>query len=156
MPDKWETMMCLREETTLAEAVHRQDLAFPDIGGRQIMSALLREIGVRKGLPNDSLLWKCLQRVANEARKRGLLINPNPWSRETYSSAVGNTSRMLPSSQGWEQTKGILSRELVDLREKLARATLKAGWNNSSSNTASHSCTGSRSNCYSQSESVKT
>ena len=148
--------MCLREETTLAEAVHRQDLAFPDVDGRQIMSALLREIGVRKGLPNDSLLWKCLQRVANEARKRGLLINPNPWSRETYSSAVGNTSRMLPSSQGWEQTKGILSRELVDLREKLARATLKAGWNNSSSNTASHSCTGSRSNCYSQSESVKT
>ena len=124
-------MMCLREETTLAEAVHRQDLTFPDIGGRQIMSALLREIGVRKGLPNDSLLWKCLQRVANEARKRGLLINPNPYSKETYSSAVGNTSKMLPSSQGWEQTKGILSRELVDLRRKLARATLKT-WNNSS------------------------
>ncbi len=123
--------MDLREEKTLAEAVRRQDLTFPDVSGRQIMSALLREIDARKGLPNTSLLWKCLQRVANEARKRGLLINPNPYSRETYSSAVGNTSKMLPSSQGWEQTKGILSRELVDLRRKLARATLKT-WNNSS------------------------
>ena len=124
-------MMDLREEKTLAEAVRRQDLTFPDVGGRQIMSALLREIDARKGLPNTSLLWKCLQRVANEARKRGLLINPNPYSKETYSSAVGNTSKMLPSSQGWEQTKGILSRELVDLRQNLARATLKT-WNNSS------------------------
>ena len=123
--------MDLREEMTLAQSVRRQDLTFPNVAERQIMSALLREIDARKGLPNSSLLWKCLQRVANEARKRGLLINPNPYSRETYSSAVGNTSKMLPSSQGWEQTKGILSRELVDLRENLARATLKT-WNNSS------------------------
>ena len=124
-------MMDLREEKTLAESVRRQDLTFHNVAERQIMSALLREIDARKGLPNTSLLWKCLQRVANEARKRGLLINPNPYSRETYSSAVGNTSKMLPSSQGWEQTKGILSRELVDLRQNLARATLKT-WNNSS------------------------
>ena len=117
-----QAMMDLREEETLAESVRRQDLTFHNVAERQIMSALLREIDARKGLPNTSLLWKCLQRVANEARKRGLLINPNPYSRETYSSAVGNTSKMLPSSQGWEQTKGILSRELVDLRQKLARA----------------------------------
>ena len=70
-------------------------------------------------------LYDVQRAVANEARERGLLINPNPFSRETYSSAVGNTSRMLPSQTGWEQTKGILMKTLVDTREQL-KETMQA------------------------------
>ena len=111
-----------RPELALVENIERQQLDHQAVARRQIMSALLREIKCETGLPNDSLLWKTLQKVANEARHRGLLINPNPRTRETYSTAVGNTSRMLPSPTGWEQTKGILTRRLAELKNMLRNA----------------------------------
>jgi hypothetical protein len=112
----------VRAALTFVENLRRQQLDYLAVGGRQIMSALLAEIKCGTGLPNESLLWRTLQAVANEARRRGLLINPNPYSRETYSKAVGNTTRMLPSDTGWEQTKGILTRRIADLRNMLQRA----------------------------------
>ena len=84
-----------------------QDLRYEHDGvsGRQILGALLKEVDVRG---SNGFLYKVLQMVANEARERSLLINPNQYTRETYSTAVGNTNKMLPSEIGWEQTKGIL------------------------------------------------
>ena len=106
----------------LLVGIVREELDYDDVAGRQIISALLKEVGCK---PQPGYLYKVLQGVANEARRRHLLINPNPFSRETYSSAVGNTSRMLPSRTGWEQTKGILMRTLVDTHEQL-RETMQA------------------------------
>ena len=107
----------LRGTIELLDTIERQDLDYDAVSGRQIISALLQEVGVRFA---KGYFYQVLQGVANEARRRGLLINPNPYARQTYSTAVGNTSRMLPSMQGWEQTKGIFSRHLVDARGYLA------------------------------------
>jgi hypothetical protein len=87
-----------------------QDLRYGGVSNRQILSALLKEVDVPG---SNGFLYKVLQMVANEARERGLLINPNQYTRETYSTSVGNTNKMLPSEIGWEQTKGILRRLLV-------------------------------------------
>ena len=103
-------------------SIERRDLQFEDVTNRQIISALLRELGLYT--KQEGYLYEVLQGVANEARRRGLLINPNPYARETYSTAVGNTSRMMPSMQGWEQTKGILSRHIVQARLYLAKQLL--------------------------------
>ena len=94
-----------------------QDLRYGGVSNRQILSALLKEVDVRG---SNGFLYKVLQMVANEARERGLLINPNQYTRETYSTAVGNTNKMLPSEFGWEQTKGILRRLLVLAKTLLA------------------------------------
>ena len=75
------------------------------------IAAMLKEVNVPGG--SNGFLYTVLQHAANEARQRGLLINPNPFTRETYSTAVGNTDRMLPSEYGWEQTKGILMRHII-------------------------------------------
>ena len=107
----------LRGTIELLDTIERQDIDYDAVAGRQIISALLQEVGVRYA---KGYFYQVLQGVANEARRRGLLINPNPYARETYSTAVGNTSRMLPSMQGWEQTKGIFSRHLSDARGYLA------------------------------------
>ena len=89
--------------------IEQQDLDYEAVAENQIIGALLKEVGVHYA---KGYLYKVLQGVANEARQRALLINPDATTRETYSTAVGNTSRMLPSSVGWEQTKGILMRHL--------------------------------------------
>jgi len=106
----------LQRSVQLLDTVQRRDLDYDVVAGRQIISALLQEVGVRFA---EGYLYQVLQGVANEARRRGLLINPNPFDRQTYSSAVGNTSRMLPSLHGWEQTKGIFTRHLHDARDYL-------------------------------------
>ena len=106
----------LQGSIQLLDAVERQDLSYDAVAGRQIIGALLQELGVQFA---KGYLYKVLQGVANEARRRGLLINPNGQVRLTYSTAVGNTSKMLPSPVGWEQTKGIFSRHLFDARDYL-------------------------------------
>ena len=47
------------------------------------------------------------------------MLNPNPNTEETYSTAVGNTDRMMPSPDGWEQTQGILSRHIYNASDML-------------------------------------
>ena len=89
------------------DTIQRKDLRYTNVSGNQIISALLKETGLTSGA--TGFVYQVLQGVANEARRRGLLVNPNPYSRETYSTAVGNTERMMPSLLGWEQTKGILA-----------------------------------------------
>ena len=94
-----------------------QDLEYETVSQRQIISAL----NENRGLPfATNFLYAVQQGVANEARRRGLLVNPNAYSRETYSTAVGNTSRMLPSARGWEQIKGIQIRHFREARDYLA------------------------------------
>ena len=91
-----------------------RELSYDDVASRQIMSALLKTCNLH-GVPNDSYTWRVLKNVANQARRRGLLFNPNPYSRETYSAAVqANCDNMRPSRHGWEMTKGILMKHVVN------------------------------------------
>lgn len=98
------------------DGLDRQDLGIAEVGRDQIIRALNREIGISFA---QGFLYEVVQAVANEARNRGLLINPNQYTRQTYSTAVGNTNRMLPSARGWEMTKGILTRHLMQARDYL-------------------------------------
>ena len=120
--EEFRTTAELRTAFGNMQRVERQDFHYDKVAGKQIISALLLEVNVRFA---EGFLYRVLQEVANEARRRNLLINPNPFSRETYSSAVGNTDRMLPSQTGWEQTKGILIRHLDEATEHL-RTLIKA------------------------------
>ena len=109
----------LREARREMRGIVRGDLSHNDVAGLQIIKALLKEIGRKFA---DGFLYRVIQDVANEARRRCLLINPNPFDRTMqYSDAVGNVQRMLPSAVGWEQTKGILSRQLKQGEEYLQR-----------------------------------
>ena len=92
-----------------------QDLRYDQVQGSQIMAALLGEINVPFA---KNFLYKVLQGAANEARRRALLINPTS-AEGTYSRAVGNAQRMLPSQLGWEMTKGILRRHVHDAKAYL-------------------------------------
>lgn len=101
-------------ELTLNELVglSRQQLFFRKVAGKQIVRALCEECGIRFA---RNFLYKVLQGVANEARRRGLLINPNNYSREENATNVNSLpSLMLPSQCGWEMTKGILTRHIAD------------------------------------------
>ena len=99
-----------REARNSVAEARLQDLRYghDGVSGSQILSALLKEVDVRG---SNGFLYTLLQMVANEARQRGLLINPNPYTRETYSTAVGNTGCSRAST--WEQTKGILMRHVI-------------------------------------------
>ena len=85
--------------------MHFKDLRFSAVSNMQIITALNANIDVEYATGN---LYEKQQNVANEARKRGLLINPNPFGRTGY----GDTSVMRPSMTGWEQIKGIQRRVL--------------------------------------------
>ena len=107
--------------------IQRKDLRYTNVSGNQIISALLKETGLTAGA--TGFVYQVLQGVANEARRRGLLVNPNPYSRETYSTAVGNTERMMPSLLGWEQTKGILMAHVEDAKQYLRGfKTMRGTW----------------------------
>ena len=82
-----------------------KDLDFGAVEGMQIIKALNANVGLDFA---DGDLYEKQQHVANEARNRGLLINPNPFGRTGY----GDTSVMRPSMTGWEQIKGIQRRVL--------------------------------------------
>ena len=110
-----------RKTVELFDAIVRRDLLHHAVAGKQIIRALMEECGIdflRQTGP-EGYVYKTIQGAANEARRRHLLINPNPYARETYSSAVGNAARMKPSVHGWEMTKGILSRHLASARDAL-------------------------------------
>jgi len=101
-------------ELTLSElmSLSRQDLFFRKVAGKQIMKALCQECGIRFA---RDFFYKVLQGAANEARRRGLLINPNAYTQEQHATHTNACpSLMLPSKYGWEMTKGILTRHLAD------------------------------------------
>ena len=93
----------------LLRTIEHQDLDYETVAERQIISALLQEVGVEFA---KGYLYKVLQGVANEARRRSLLINPN--GSTPLSSAYGDVNGMFPSLTGWEQTKGILMRHIAN------------------------------------------
>ena len=102
----------LRGLSRQMRAIERLDLTYAGVAGNQIIRALLLECNLNFA---SGYVYAVLQGVANEARRRGLLINPNPHDRsDEYSAAVGNTQLMFPSMVGWEMTKGILIRHLHD------------------------------------------
>ena len=107
----------LQPNKKIPKGIEKRDEPYSSVQGMQIIRALNKELGVRFA---KGPLYEMVQAVANEARGKGLLINPNPFDRTTYSTAVGNTDRMLPSKMGWEMTKGILWRHL-----ELAKRHLK-------------------------------
>jgi len=96
-----------------------KNLNYEDVAGRQIISALLHETGLAHGA--TGFVYEVIQGAANEARRRGLLLNPNNYDRQTYSTAVGNTERMMPSAVGWAQTKGVLVRHVQNAAALLRR-----------------------------------
>ena len=118
-------MVAIEEETTSQLTVwikallgiKRKWFPYRDVADKQIISAFLKETGFTHGA--TGFIYKVLQGAANEARKAGLLLNPNPVTKQTYSTAVGNTDRMMPSSDGWDQTQGILSRHIYNASEML-------------------------------------
>ena len=93
----------------LLRTIEQQDLDYETVRGKQILRALLKEVGVKFA---KGYLYKMLQGVANEARRRSLLINPN--GSTPLSSAYGDVNGMFPSLTGWEQTKGILMRHIAN------------------------------------------
>ena len=97
------------------QGLESKDLPYEMVSQHQIIKALNQN----RNLPfAKSFIYEVQQGVANEARRRGLLINPN--ENETYSTAVGNTSRMMPRSVGWEQIKGIQIRHFSQAKTYLA------------------------------------
>ena len=82
------------------EAVTNLNVGFAAVANMQIIAALNTNLGKRFV---TGLLYDLQRAVANEARNRGLLINPNPGG----AGATGDTSIMLPSLHGWEETKYI-------------------------------------------------
>ena len=123
-------MVAVEHETTTQvtvwynalQAIKRRWCRYEDVADKQIISALLWETQLVHGA--TGYVYHVLQEVANEARRRGLLINPNPHTQETYSTSVGNTGRMKPSADGWERTQGILSRHLAQGAELLFKILL--------------------------------
>ncbi len=116
-------------QTTMGDAValfdtlEADDLSFASVQGMQILKALLAEVQVQYA---SGLLYRTLQDTANEARQRGLLLNPgrdDAGRRTEHSARPGDTRNMLPSEHGWEQTKGILYRRLQVARNSAARTT---------------------------------
>ena len=97
----------LRGLSRQMRAIERLDLTYAGVAGNQIIRALLLECNLNFA---SGYVYAVLQGVANEARRRGLLINPNPHDRSDEYSA--NTQLMFPSMVGWEMTKGILIRHL--------------------------------------------
>ena len=84
----------------------QQDLDYETVRGKQIIGALLKEVGVKFA---KGYIYKMLKGVANEARRRSLLINPN--GSTPLSSAYGDVNGMFPSQTGWDQ---ILMRHIAN------------------------------------------
>ena len=91
----------------------------------QVFGALLKEckLGYQQGF-----IKEVLQSVCNEARTLGLLVNPNPFTREVYSTDLGNTNNMRPSVIGWPQIQGILRRHLHNAVLHLEEMLDAGGW----------------------------
>ncbi len=87
----------------------QQDLDYETVKGKQIIRALLKEVDVKFA---KGYIYQMLKGVANEARRRSLLINPN--GSTPMSSEYGDVNGMFPSLTGWEQTKGILMRHIAN------------------------------------------
>ena len=123
-------MVAVENETTtqitvwynMLQKIRRRWCQYEDVAEKQIISALLWETGLVHGA--TGYVYAVLREAVNEARRSGLLVNPNPHTQETYSTAVGNTDRMKPSADGWAQTQGILTRHLAQGAEKLFRILL--------------------------------
>ena len=84
--------------------VRFHNLPYSEVADLQIIKALNKNIGFV--FVRDKL-YKMQQRVANEARERGLLFNPGPHDRTQLRAG---TSSMVPREQSWEMIKGIQSR----------------------------------------------
>lgn len=113
----------IRAALTMLTSVQNHNMPFAEVNGKQIIGALNHNLGLRS---SRGYLYQVQQEVANEARSRGLIRNPDPFNQaQSYSTAVGNTARMMPSAHGWEQTKGIQVRHMInaaaDLRQLLFR-----------------------------------
>ena len=96
-------------ETILQIISDFREMSPNEASALQVFRALLREcnLGYQQGF-----IKEVLQGVCNEARRSGLLVNPNPFTREIYSRDPGNTDHMRPSVRGWCRIQGILRRHL--------------------------------------------
>ena len=108
----------LEQEAAALRGVKRNDLRFPAVSNLQIIAALNKECDRSFA---QGILYQVLKEVANEARRKGLLRNPNRWGNEFARHGSEDTGRMKPSAQGWEMTKGILSRQLADAVKDLEK-----------------------------------
>ena len=115
------SVQALRSLLSVLEAIVVDgDFPYSEVEGKQIMSALLKACKLGGGA--TGYVWLTLQGAANEARRRHLLFNPNFHARETYSSALQpNCDNMRPCRHGWEMTKGILMRHVLESTSDIRR-----------------------------------
>ena len=87
--------------------VQFRDLLFDKVKNMQIIQALNANVNVDWA---DGELYKKQKLVANEARNRGLLLNPNSEGPTAYNWCPDS---LKPKDPGWEQVKGIQRRVLL-------------------------------------------
>ena len=115
-----------RDHKTILQIISDfRELSPTEASALQIFGALLKEckLGYQNGF-----IKEVLQSVCNEARTLGLLVNPNPFTREVYSTDLGNTNNMRPSVIGWPQIQGILRRHLHNAVLHLEEMLETRGW----------------------------
>ena len=94
-----------------ATAVKFRDLLFAKVQNMQIIQALNANIDIDWA---DGVLYKKQKEIANEARNRNLLINPNSEGPTAFNWCTGV---LKPKATGWEQIKGIQRRVLLSMGE---------------------------------------
>ena len=89
------------------QVVNFKDLLFEQVKNMQIIQALNANVNIDYA---EGELYKKQKLVANEARNRGLLLNPNSEGPTAYNWC---TDSLKPKDPGWEQVKGIQRRILL-------------------------------------------
>ena len=80
------------------------DLPFAEVEGKQIIASLNANLGRSF---TGGQLYRSLQKVANESRKKGWLINPGD---DGPRACRYNTGAMMPSRDGWANVKRLQRR----------------------------------------------
>ena len=93
------------------QVVNFKDLLFEQVKNMQIIQALNANVNVDWA---DGELYKKQKLVANEARNRGLLLNPNSEGPTAYNWC---TDSLKPKDPGWELVKGIQRLILLSMSE---------------------------------------
>ena len=84
-----------------------QNLDFAAVRGNQIVKACCMETGKYPPFYDmGSKEYTQIQDAVNEAREKGLIINPDEYTM--FSTKRGDPRKMKPSEHGWEETKEIL------------------------------------------------
>ena len=97
------------------EFSEHQDVSYAQVAGMQIMSAFLKEFGIKKKLSGTGLFYFVLKQALNEARKLQYILNPV--GGKSHSTEYNNNyGEMKPSPSMWQHTQGLLRRHVGEAR----------------------------------------